>query len=193
MPVLRRVDVRDAEALADICVRTGDAGADASVLYPDPQLLADIFLRPYLHFEPDWCWGVEDGAGLAGYLVATPDTLAFARRSEPWWQALRRRHPLPDPDDERPQARLVRRAHVGVLTELPFIGSHPAHLHVDLLPRMQGQGWGAALMKTLLDARLGIGVHLAVARQNQRAFRFYERQGFEVLEQTPWGCWMGHS
>jgi ribosomal protein S18 acetylase RimI-like enzyme len=193
---LRRVDSADTEALTDICIRTGDAGGDASALYPEPRLIADIFLLPYLQFAPDWCWGVADEAGVAGYLVATPDTREFARRSEPYWQALRRRHPLPDPDDERPQARMVRRAHIGVLTDMPFLASHPAHLHVDLLPRAQGQGWGSRLMATLIDAlrAKGVpGVHLAVAQRNQRALRFYEREGFEVLEQAPWGCWMGRS
>ena len=128
--------------------------------------------------------------------MATPDTLAFAERSAPWWQALRRRYSLPDPDDERPQARLVRRAHVGVLTDMAFLDSHPAHLHVDLLPRVQGQGHGMHLMTTLIGALRSArvpGVHLAVAQRNVRAEAFYRRLGFEPLEQEPWGAWMGLS
>ena len=192
---LRRPVTADHDALADICVRTGDAGADAGALYPEPRLLADIFLLPYLRVEPDWCWVADDDAGVAGYLVATPDTASFAERTEAqWWPPLRRLHPLPDLDDERQGALLLRRLHAGVPTGMPFLESHPAHLHVDLLPRAQGQGLGGQLMGTLTHAlrTAGVpGVHLAVAERNSRAIRFYERCGFQELECAAWGRWMG--
>ncbi len=191
----RPAEAADAGTLADICVATGDAGRDASGLYPDPRLLADIWLLPYLRFECRWCRVAEDDDGLAGYVVAAADTLEFARRTEAeWWPALRRRHALPDPDDERPQAQLTRRLHAGVLTDLPFLDAYPAHLHIDLLPRAQHQGLGTRLMKELLQAlrEAGVaGVHLGVAADNPAAIAFYQRLGFSVLEPHPWGRWMG--
>ena len=61
---------------------------------------------------------------------------------------------------------------------------YPAHLHIDLLPSAQGQGWGRALMDRFL-AQLraaGVaGVHLGVATVNLRAVAFYARLGFCVL------------
>ncbi|HEV7915817.1 MAG TPA: GNAT family N-acetyltransferase [Albitalea sp.] len=192
---LRRADTHDHPALAAICIATGDHGGDARSLYADPQLLADIYVLPYAVVEPDWCWVAEDGGGVAGYLVATPDTLDFARRTEAqWWPALRRRHPLPDPDDGRAQAQLVRRLHAGTLTELPFLATHPAHLHIDLLPRAQRQGVGRRLMATLqqsLDAAGVNGLHLAVSARNPGAIALYERLGFAVLQRGDWGQWMG--
>ncbi len=192
---LRLAEPGDEPALADICVRTGHHGGDASGVYPDASALAQIYLLPYLHLEPAWCWVAEDAAGVAGYLVATPDTLTLARRAESqWWPALKRRHPLPDPDDERPQAQLTRRLHAGVLTDLPFLDDYPAHLHIDLLPRARRQGIGRRLMDTLLQALAdhGVpGVHLGVSNLNPGAIAFYERLGFVVLERASWGLWMG--
>ncbi|WP_280153270.1 GNAT family N-acetyltransferase [Piscinibacter sp. XHJ-5] len=192
---VRHPQAADRPALIDICLRTGHDGGDARSRYADPGLLAEIFLLPYLELEPLWCWLGEDDAGIAGYIVATPDTREYASRGEQqWWPALRRRHPLPDPDREGPQADLTRRAHAGVPTHMDFLDTHPAHLHIDLLPRAQGRGLGAHLMATLLEPlqTAGVpGVHLGVSASNPRANAFYERLAFEVLEQAAWGRWMG--
>lgn len=61
---------------------------------------------------------------------------------------------------------------------------YPAHLHIDLLPVVQGGGVGRRLIATLLDElrRRGVrGVHLGVDPQNVGAAAFYERLGFERL------------
>lgn len=193
--MIRPVQPADKRALIDICVRTGHHGGDATGVYADARALAEIYLLPYVALEPQWCWVAEDAEGVAGYLVATPDTLSFARCAEAqWWPALKRQRPLPDPGDERPQAQLTRRLHAGVLTKLPFLDDYPAHLHIDLLPRAQGQGVGRELMDTLLHAleNQGVrGVHLAVSALNPRAIAFYGRMGFAVLHSGAWGQWMG--
>ena len=188
---IRPAEDADAGALADICIATGDPDAR----YADPRPIPDIWLLPYLRFATRWCLVAEDDPGILGYLVATDDTLAFASRTEAdWWPALRRRHPLPDPDDERPQAQLVRRLHAGVLTDLPFLDAFPAQLHIQLVPRARRQGLGTRLMNQLLQAlrEAGVaGVHLGVSADNAAAIAFYERLGFSTLESHPWGRWMG--
>ena len=192
---LRHAVSNDHAALVEICVRTGNHGDDARSEYDDPQTLAEIFLLPYVVLEPQWCWVGEDDAGVAGYIVATPDTRDFAQRAEAqWWPALRRRRPLPDLDNESLQAQLTRRLHAGVPTHMPFLDTHPAHLHIDVLPRAQGLGLGRRLMSTLQQALrdAGVaGVHLGVSSLNTRASTFYERLGFEELESAHWGRWMG--
>jgi ribosomal protein S18 acetylase RimI-like enzyme len=195
MWLVRHPEPADRPALIDICLRTGHEGGDARGRHAEPALLAEIFLLPYLALEPQWCWLGEDGDGIAGYLVATPDTLAFSERGErQWWPALRRAHPLPDPDNDGPQAQLIRRLHAGAPTHMPFLDTHPAHLHIALLPHAQGRGLGAHLIATLLEPlqTAGVpGVHLGVAAANRRAIAFYERLDFEVLEAADWGRWMG--
>jgi ribosomal protein S18 acetylase RimI-like enzyme len=193
---LRRARPADAPALTEICVRTGHRGQDARGVYADPSLLAAMYLLPYLTLEPDWGWVCtgEEGSP-TGYLVGTPDTRAFAQRAEvSCWPALRAVHPLPAHEDTSLQARLTRVLHTGPPSHLPFLDSHPAHLHIDLLPQAQGQGHGTALMKQFIDAlhTAGVpGVHLGVSALNPRAIGFYQHLGFTTLQDAGWGLWMG--
>src|SRR5262252_5524255 len=46
----------DQDALNQICLRTGDSGADASHLYRHPELLGQLFAAPYAVLEPDLCF-----------------------------------------------------------------------------------------------------------------------------------------
>jgi ribosomal protein S18 acetylase RimI-like enzyme len=57
-------------------------------------------------------------------------------------------------------------------------------LHIDLLPEVQGQGWGTRLIGTLVAAlreRGVTGVHLAASTDNAGAIAFYPRVGFTPL------------
>jgi len=68
----------------------------------------------------------------------------------------------------------------------PFCGEYPAHLHIDLLPQMQGKGAGRALVEALcaaLQAKAVPGVLLDVAIDNTGAQAFYEKCGFTLLKQ----------
>ena len=63
-------------------------------------------------------------------------------------------------------------------------GTYPSHLHIDLLPRAQGRGFGRRMLEAVMDtlARRGSpGAHLGVSPSNGRALGFYERLGFREL------------
>ncbi len=55
--------------------------------------------------------------------------------------------------------------------------------HLFIEPAWQGRGIGSALVRTVQD-RQPHGFSLWTFQQNQRARRFYERQGFVALEET---------
>jgi ribosomal protein S18 acetylase RimI-like enzyme len=62
--------------------------------------------------------------------------------------------------------------------------AYPSHLHIDLLPRVQGQGYGRELMGQLLERlreRGSPGVHLGMSAVNDRAYGFYRALGFSEL------------
>ncbi len=62
-----------------------------------------------------------------------------------------------------------------------LLAAYPSHLHIDVLPRQQGQGLGGRLMQSLLDALRqagSTGVHLVVSAGNPNAIGFYHHQGF---------------
>ena len=64
------------------------------------------------------------------------------------------------------------------------VDAYPAHLHIDLLPALQGQGFGRRLIDTLraaLAARGVPAVHLGLDPANTAARAFYDRLGFHEL------------
>src|SRR5215469_4002551 len=90
MAEIRPYRADDLEALYDICLKTGEAGQDATALYRDGRRLGHIYAAPYGVLEPESCFVVEDKEGVGGYIVGTRNTFAFEKRMEAeWWPALR--------------------------------------------------------------------------------------------------------
>lgn len=187
----------DLPALYDICLRTGDSGQDASHLYADPRIIGEIYAAPYAVLQPDMAFVAEDEQGVAAYVLGTPDTLAFeARQEAEWWPRLRAIHPDPPGPPGRTWTRDQWRAHQ---IHHPFsvpravVEAAPAHLHINLLPRLQGRGVGQALVATLLTALQEAGarrVHLGCDAANHRALRFYDIFGFQRFDQDRNTVWM---
>lgn len=182
--MLRAYQPGDLPSLYRICRLTGDNGADATALYRDPELLGHYYVAPYARFEPDLCFVLEQAGDVTGYILGTRDSAALADRcARTWFPQQRARYPLPAADDHSPDAALIRLFHEDLPSD-PIWTDYPAHLHIDLLPVAQGQGWGRALMESFLaHLRAGgvAGVHLGVATSNQRAAAFYAHLGFCVL------------
>jgi ribosomal protein S18 acetylase RimI-like enzyme len=184
-PTIRAFRPGDERALYDICLRTGASGEDATRLYRDPNLLGEIYVGPYLRLAPSLAFVGEDEWGVAGYVLGVTDTRAFEKACErDWWPALRPRYPLGLFPPDSPDDRLVRMIHGPRETSEDVVERYPAHLHIDLLPRLQGRGYGRRLLSTLFTALLDVGVsavHLGVGLANQRAIGFYDRMGFTVV------------
>ncbi|MFG6475195.1 GNAT family N-acetyltransferase [Microbacterium sp. P06] len=179
----------DEAALAEICVRTAWAGADGTGRYRDDAIWPAIFVLPYVARHPAFAFVVENGDGLVGgYIVGVPDTRAFEEWfHDEWWPTQGARWPSPAPDDTSPEAGTLRYAAGRRAGAEPYGDDYPAHLHIDLLPEMQGAGWGRRLVDTLLGALrdAGVtGVHLAAGVENTGALAFYPRVGFEPLPST---------
>lgn len=175
----------DLPALYDICLKTGDNGADASHLYSDPHIIGEIFAAPYAALQPECAFVAEDAQGVAAYILGAPDTRAFEARCEAeWWPALRQRYAdtadVPSWKRTRDQwdAYYIHRPPANPQAA---VDAAPAHLHIDLLPRLQGQGVGKRLMDAFLG-RVGGRAHLGCQAPNVRAQRFYEIYGFRRLE-----------
>jgi ribosomal protein S18 acetylase RimI-like enzyme len=182
---VRAYEAGDLERLYEICLRTGDAGTDATEVLADPRLLGEIYAAPYALLEPEHAFVLDDGAGQAvGYVLAALDTRRFEARCEAeWWPALRRRYPVGAGDAPLDEL-LVGMLHHPPLAEDDVLAGHPSHLHIDLLPEAQGSGWGRALMEAVhgaLRADGSTGVHLGVSTRNHRAIGFYTHLGYERL------------
>ncbi len=171
----------DLDKLYDICLATGDAGADAAHLFSDPRLLGHVYAAPYGVLAPEASFMAEDEGGVGGYILGARDTEAFEDALEArWWPALRARYPdiaSPTTPDERMQRLIHHPAHM----PRRIVEAYPAHLHIDLLPRLQGRGLGKRMIDTWREA-VRVPTHLAVGGRNARAVRFYRAYGFTEIE-----------
>jgi ribosomal protein S18 acetylase RimI-like enzyme len=186
--VVRRATVADAPGAYYVCLKTGDHGEDAEPYYrDDPDALGRIFVGPYLAFEPELSLILEDAQGICGYALGAFDSRAFYARYEAEW-----RPPLcarfPEPEGDRASWTRAQQDYFTYHRPDYFCPEsydrYPSHLHIDLLPRAQGQGVGRRMLTELMDllqARGSPGVHLGVSPLNARALGFYRHLGFEEL------------
>lgn len=189
MTLLRPFETRDLDTLYAIALVTGASGEDASALYRDGKLIGHIYAAPYALLSPETAFVAEDDDGVAGYIVGVLDTHAFDDRLErEWWPALRAQYA--DPSGTPPsgwdadQKRSFLIYHPKRTLDA-VVDAFPSHIHMNLLPRLQGRGVGRGLLdRWLREARsLGAdGVHLGANADNLRAIRFWQRHGFRRLD-----------
>jgi GNAT superfamily N-acetyltransferase len=199
-PRLRPVSTADLPALYAISLATGAAGDDATDQYVDGRLLGHIYSAPYATLSPETAFVAEDDLGVGGYVVGAVDTRVFeARLEREWWPRLRAIYDDPSatppsmrtPDQHR--AHMIHHPHrmTGAMIE-----TFPAHVHMNLLPRMQRRGIGRRFLELWLSAaqRLGAtGVHCGVNAANHRGLAFWQAVGFapydvagEISGRTRW-------
>lgn len=186
---IRGYHASDLPSLYRVCQATGLNGHDASPSVPDPDLIGHTYVGPYVTFEPNLCFVAQQGTQVVGYILATADSTSFHHTCEArWFPALRARYPLPPAEDLSLTAHFVRALHRGHPPSAKIdLAQYPASLHIDLLPQAQRQNIGRHLMTHLFAALRNMevpGVHLYVARANQGAISFYERIGFECLDEA---------
>jgi ribosomal protein S18 acetylase RimI-like enzyme len=144
---------------------------------------------PYVHRHPDLAFVVEtDDGRVAGYIVGAPDTGAFEQWfHDEWWPERGARWPRPDVERTRQDGTLIY-AYSRRRAAEPYGDTYPAHLHIDLLPELQGQGWGRRLIEILIERlrERGVpGLHLTASTDNAGALAFYPRVGFTPLPSHP--------
>ncbi|WPF82246.1 GNAT family N-acetyltransferase [Sanguibacter sp. 4.1] len=187
----------DLPGMYDVCLRTGDSGADATGLYSDPFLLAHVYAGPYPVADPGLTFVLTGRGRVLGYVVGTADTVGFEEWQErSWWPTLREQladHPAADPGDGSQDWERVQHIRRARPQHDPLYERFPAHLHIDLLPEAQGGGNGRRLMTRFLDAlrTRGVpGVHLGVGSGNPGARAFYLATGFTEARVQDWGSTM---
>lgn len=197
---IRAATKRDRAGAYYVCMKTGDFGKDGEAFYrEDPDALGRIFVGPYLRFEPDLSLVLEDGEGICGYALGAFDSKEFYRRYETEWRpGLVKEFAMPAGASKN--WTRVEMAHSWYHQPDYFCPEpyekFPSHLHIDLLERAQGRGFGRKMMETLMD-RLGErgspGAHLGVSEFNGRARGFYQKLRFQELVRNEGVIYMGKS
>jgi len=186
--VIRDARPGDAPGAYYVCLKTGDYGKDGEPFYRDDlDALGRIFVGPYLAFEPELSLVLEDANGVCGYAFGAFDSNRFYHRYETEWRPkLCAQFPAPTGDSSKwTRAQQVHNwyHHPDYFCPEPY-SEYPSHLHIDLLERVRGRGYGRRMLEQLMDRlrkRGSPGAHLGVSELNKPAFAFYQRLGFSEL------------
>ncbi|MGB3338399.1 MAG: GNAT family N-acetyltransferase [Devosia sp.] len=196
MVELRPYRASDLDALYEICLVTGDSGKDATPLHNDRKALGHLYSAPYGAIEPDQVFVAEDEQGVAGYIVGTHDTDTFADKLErDWWPALREHYArIPEADLTPADRQRVAAIRQPGTNPPDLVTRYPAHIHMNLLPRLRGQRIGTALLQRWVaqarDAGVS-GIHLGANTGNTGGVAFWGRSGFEPLQTIGRTVWFG--
>ena len=178
----------DEKGAYHVCLKTGDNGADGEPFYrEDPDALGRVYVGPYLAFEPQISLILEDVDGICGYALGAFDSRKFYERYEKEWRAkLVAQFAAPHGDASRwSRVQQVYNTYHNPDYFLPEpYAAYPSHLHIDLLERAQGRGYGRRMIERNLQTlrRLGSrGAHLGLSTLNMRAYWFYKHLGFSEL------------
>jgi len=198
MLVIRAVQSDDAQAIAHICLLTGNAGLSAEHLHSPSRgnLLGSVWALPYVHLPYTWGFVLSEDEtnNVKGYILGATDSEAFARaEEETWWPQLRSLYPITPTPDEEPRTeadqRYIELIHRGPDPPLKTcLALSSAHMHIDLLPEVQRKGWGRKLIARAVDHLRERGldaVWLGMDPSNEAAGKFYERLGFGMIEGAP--------
>lgn len=196
MPIsIRPATESDAPSLSSICLLTGNAGTSAEHLFKHGEFPGLVFAVPYVKLAHTFGFVlVDDATGeIGGYILGTTDTRAFEREAhERWWPAIQAQYPVDEivkmEANGTATAEDVRFAKLfGDMWTQPdaCIAFSPVHLHIDILPTFQRQGWGKKLIGRVVELvrEQGInGLWVGLDPKNESGKKFYERLGFRPIE-----------
>jgi ribosomal protein S18 acetylase RimI-like enzyme len=193
---IRSYKSADTSAVYEICLKTGNSGQDATHLFSDPLVLGHLYVGPYMKFEPQSVFILEDDQGPCGYIMGVLDSQTYYQWMHSEWLPKIRvdyKKPTGNPDIWDETEKITNLLFHPVSQRL--LPDFPSHLHIDLLSRAQGKGQGKLMMDRFIDyLRYNKipGVHLELSSKNDRAFNFYRKYGMQELDRDNESIIMGY-
>jgi ribosomal protein S18 acetylase RimI-like enzyme len=182
--VVRPYRPEDEAAIRRLCCDTAFFGAPLARVFADGERYADLYVQPYLRYQPDLAFVAESQGRIVGYLVgaARPD---FERLRVLW--AVRvvlcmlGRYLRGDYRRSPDRGRFVRWLVTRSFRERPLRPAHcTAHLHFTLAEQARGRGLAVALWRRFEEALRARGVAeyygeflSCPGRQPERVYRRY--------------------
>lgn len=190
---IRNYSHADLDHIYHICLKTGNSGKDASTMYNYPELLGDYYAAPYVKLEPELAIIAALNNIPKGYIIGTENTIEFANNCElEWFPTIREKYSgkLNFNENDKKIIELINKGYE-IKTELI---DYPAHLHIDLLPDLQGKGIGKKLIELFISKlkdKNVRGLHLGVGKRNKGAIEFYKKVGFNIISEYKFSITFG--
>lgn len=169
---IRKYDKKDYEQIVNICLDTYDKEEQKEPIY---QYIRQMFCRYYIEKEPDNCFVVTNENDLPmGYVYGASDYDYYHRNMTEYLEAI----------SEIENGIFLPDAYVEMYNHEIYKDDYPAHLHIDIFEEFRSKGYGSVLIDSFCNnlKNKGIrGVMLIVGSDNIRAQKFYEKNGFTLL------------
>ncbi len=178
---IRKYRNEDFEATKYICIH------DMIGKYCDDLInyVETMFCRYYIEKEPENCFvAVDENDKPIGYIYGASDYEKYQNNFSEYIKAVA----------EIKSREYLKDALIEMFDHAIYKEDYPAHLHIDILPDYQSKGIGTKLIDAFcnnLKEQNIKGVMLIVGTENEGARRFYERNGFTLLQEVPTGAAYG--
>lgn len=193
--LLRTAKITDLPDLLRVCLETGDSGKDATHLHKLPDLVGEIYVAPYVIHEPDLAYALLSDKQVVGYLLGVLDTRAFeSLLVDKYWPIAKAKYQKIDSELTPSDQELIKELGRQGFSDESLTAKYPSHLHIDIVEKYQGAGYGKYMIAFLLEelkAAGSAGVHLHMSASNDRARGFYKKFGFVEVFEDANECIMG--
>lgn len=181
MITIRKYKPEDKIELQKICIETSRLPVETQA---QRDFLLLLYNDYYTEVEPDNCIVAADENDIpVGYIICAQNFNSYAKTFSRFYL----------PEIKEIGMSFYIQAVMEMAGHSLYAKKYPAHLHIDILDKCQGQGVGTKLITAMKDNLKSKGVRrlmLSCGADNTGAIRFYKRNGFEVLSTMFGGCIM---
>lgn len=168
---IRKYEEKDFENVRYVCLHS--EGEEPEKTFAE--FVLHTFCDYYIEREPENCFVLDDDGKAVGYIICTENYDRYKKIFDKNYL------PLTKPQGEE----YYNWAKTSTILQEKYKSDYPAHLHIDLLPDYQRQGWGGKLLNILFEhlrSKNIKGVMLTAGSENVNAGNFYRKYGFEQIE-----------
>lgn len=165
---IRSYEEKDKANFRNICIVTAGCTDKTE---KEKQFILRLYCDYYIEKEPENCFALADENDEAvGYILCSENFKAYRKNFVPYLNDLK----------ELSFGKYLY-AYGEILAHLPASKKYNAHMHIDLLPDYQHQGYGSQMITALKNhlSEKGVnGLMLVVGSKNTNAVNFYKKNGF---------------
>lgn len=182
---IRQCTPADLPYLYEICYKTGFNGKTAEGICEDKFQIGHYFAAPYILFNRELCFTATVNGIPKGYVIGTDNTENFTKwLNKTWLPDVRKLYHFKKMQNPNHFVNFLNSVIINETAIDERLKSYRAHLHIDLLPELQGKGMGRKLIETFFARCRDKGVekvHLGVSKENPGAVAFYKKLGMYII------------